>query len=279
MVLGHHVATNTDAQHLLSTRAHRKVLLGRQTTCGRGANMDIGMGERACLEARDALDEVVAEADIVVILSGLGGGTGSGAAPVVAKLAKNRGSLAISLSTLPFSVEGSTRKDNAEVGMANLAIQSDLSMVLPNDRLLGGSPTIGLLEAFQAADEALLEPVRLLRRMLTSEDLPRMRRTFRGSGAAHLGHGESGVRRGYGKAIDDALESLFPPIPVRACDRALVMFQTGQMGPGEVELLELVRSLHLSMAENAHTMWGVHRDEDMGEALRAVVVLAPGPKR
>jgi cell division protein FtsZ len=277
--LGRHVATNTDAAHLLSTRAHRKVLLGRQTTLGLGANMDMALGEKACREARDSLDEVMAEADIVVVLSGLGGGTGSGAAPVVAEMARRRGSLAISLSTLPFSVEGNNRRNNAEVGRASLSIASDISVVLPNDHLLEAFPNLSLLEAFRAADETLLEPVDLLRKLLTSADLPMLHRAFRGVGASHLGRGESNRRRGYSKALDDALAAMFPPIHVRACDRALVMFQAGHDDPPDGELEEMARSLHLAMAGGAQTLWGVTRDRAMAEGLRVVAVIASGPKR
>ena len=279
LALGHHVATNTDAAHLLSTRAHRKVLLGRQTTRGLGANMDIALGEQACREAQESLGEAIAEADIVVILSGLGGGTGSGAAPVVAEMARKRGSLAISLSTLPFSVEGSNRRNNAEVGRVSLSRASDISVVLPNDHLLEAFPNLSLLEAFRAADEALLEPVTLLRRLLTAADLPVLHRVFRGAGASHLGRGESNGRRGYTMALDDALAAVFPPIPIQACDRALVMFHAGHDYPPDGELREMARSLHLAMAEGARTLWGVTRDRAMADGLKVVAVITSGPKR
>lgn len=276
--LGHHVAVNTDAQHLLATCADSKVLLGRQTTRGMGANNDIATGEAACRESQAHLEAVVAETDIVVVLAGLGGGTGSGAAPVVADLARLKGSMAISLSTIPFSVEGSMRRDNAEVGAANLAQSSDVSMVLPNDHLLETSPSLSLMEAFQAADEALLEPVRLLKRMLTRDDLARLRTALHGTGAAHLGRGESNSKRGYGKALDDAMAHVYPPIGLGECGRALVLFRAGHDGPDDGQLLEMVRAVHLSMDPHARTLWGVHRDGDMGDDLRAVVIVAPAPK-
>ena len=277
--LGHHVAVNTDAQHLLTTCADSKVLLGRQTARGMGANNDIATSEAACRESQAHLDAVVAETDIVVVLAGLGGGTGSGAAPIVADLARRKGSLAISLSTIPFSVEGSMRRDNAEMGAANLARSSDISMVLPNDRLLETSPSLSLVEAFQAADEALLEPVRLLNRMLTRDDLARLRTALHGTGAAHMGRGESNSKRGHDKALDDALAHVFPPIGLRECGRALVLFRAGNEGPDDGKLLEMVRTVHLSMDLHARTLWGVHRDEDMGDDLRAVVIVAHAPKR
>ena len=277
--LGRHVAVNTDAQHLLSTRAHRKILIGRQTTGGRGTNMDIALGEMACHEDRDQLHGVLAEIDIVIILAGLGGGTGSGVAPVMAKMARERGSLAISLSTLPFSVEGSTRRDNAMVSRANLAQHADLSMVVPNDTMLESGSNLSLLDAFAMADDSLLEPVRLLRRLLTREDMPWVRTALNGAGAAHLGRGESDRRRGYVKALDGAIASIFPPIGPNECSRALVMFHAGSDEPDDRTLLEMVRSLHLSMDPSARTLWGVHRDDLMEDRLRAVVMLATKPKR
>jgi cell division protein FtsZ len=277
--LGHHVAVNTDAQHLLSTCADSKVLLGRRTTGGRGANNDLATGEAACKESQGHLEGVMAEADIVVILAGQGGGTGSGAAPVVAEMARRRGSMAISLSTAPFSVEGSARRDNALVGVENLAIASDVSVVLPNDRLLEGSPSLSLVEAFKAADEALLEPVLLLQRMLTRDDLARLRTALRDAGAAHLGAGESNRRRGYGRAVDDALGSLHPPVASRECGRALVLFHAGTEGPDDAALVEMVRSVHLSMSPGGRTLWGVHRAGEMEGRLRAVVLMVRTPKR
>jgi cell division protein FtsZ len=277
--LGHHVAVNTDAQHLLSTCADSKVLLGRKTTGGRGANNDVATGEAACRESQAHLESVVAETDIVVILAGQGGGTGSGAAPVMAEIARKRGSLAISLSTIPFSVEGSTRRDNAQVGTSKLAMFSDVSMVLPNDHLLEASPSLSLIDAFEAADEALLEPVRLLQRMLTRDDLSRLRTAFHGAGATHLGRGCSNQKRGYGKAIDDALANLFPPVGVHGCGRGLVLFHADTKGPDDGQLLEMVRTVHLSMEPRARTLWGVQREEGMGDSLRAVVMMAPTPKR
>lgn len=277
--LGHHVAVNTDAQHLLSTCADSKVLLGRTTTRGRGANNDVALGEAACHESRSHLETLVAETDIVVILAGQGGGTGSGAAPVLADLARRGGSMTISLSTVPFSVEGSVRRDNAIIGLTNLSRSSDVSLVLPNDRLLDGSPSLSLIEAFKAADEALLEPVRLLQRLMTHEDLARLRTALHDAGEAHMGRGESNRRRGYGMAVEDAMANIYPPVGARECGRALVLLHAGVDEPSDGDLMEMVRSVHLSMEPRARTLWGVHRDEALEDALRAVVMLAPTPKR
>jgi cell division protein FtsZ len=272
--LGTHVATNTDAQHLLTARAHRKILLGRMTTYGRGANSDIGLGERACEEARGTLEEVIEDTDIIVVLAGLGGGTGSGAAPVVADVARRSGAITLSLATLPFTIEGSTRRSNAEVGRAMLARRSDVSVVIPNDRLLEASPTIGLLEAFRIADEAMLEPVRMLHGMVTREDLVALRRVLKGAGAAHLGRGSTNSRRGWAAALEDAVAGTYPPAPPAACTRALVLFRAPPAAPSERELYELVRSLHLTMAPGAETAWGVHRDESLDDELQTIVLLA-----
>lgn len=274
MQLGTHVAANTDAQHLLTARAHRKVLLGRMTTYGRGANADIALGERACEEARETLEEVIEDTDIIVVLAGLGGGTGSGAAPVVADVARRSGAITVSLATLPFTIEGPTRRSNAEVGRAMLARRSDISVVIPNDRMLEASPTIGLLEAFRVADEAMLEPVMMLRGMITRGDLVALRRVLKGAGVAHIGRGTTNSRRGWAAALEDAIAGTYPPIPPAACTRALVLFKAPPDAPSESELYELVRSLHLAMATGAETAWGVHRDVALDDELLAIVLLA-----
>lgn len=272
--LGHHVALNTDAQHLLSTRAHTKLLLGRELTRGRGTNMDIALGEQACREARSQISRVMASTDIVVILAGLGGGTGSGGAPVLVELARRAGTLSIALTTLPFSVEGCTRRDNAMVGQASLASKADVSVVLPNDHLLEGSPSLSLLEAFRATDEALLEPVRLLQRLMTLDDLPRVRTALKGLGAVHMGSAESIGGRDLGQALREAVDRLYPPVNLPGCTRALVMFRAGPDGPTDEELSELVRSLHLSLRRSARTLWGVVREDEMEGRLRVVVMVA-----
>ncbi len=277
--LGHHVAVNTDAQHLLTTCSDNKVLIGRKTTGGRGANNDIATGEAACRESHGHLAGVVSDTDIVVVLAGQGGGTGSGAAPVIAEMARQRGSMTISLSTIPFSVEGTIRRDNAEVGISNLARASDVSMVLPNDHLLERFPTMSLIDAFKAADEALLEPVRLLKMMMTRDDIARLRTALVDAGTAHFGRGESNAKRGYGKAMDDALANVYPPVGLRECGRAIMLFHAGPGDPVDEQLLEMVRMIHLSMKPRARTLWGVHRDVEMEGRLRAVVMVAPEPKR
>jgi len=276
MVFGTHVAANTDAQHLLGTRAHKKVLLGRATTFGRGANADIALGERAGEETAPQLEGLFSESDIVVVLAGLGGGTGSGAAPVVADVARRCGAIAFALATMPFSIEGSTRRANAEVGRVTLSQRADISVVLPNDRMLDESPTIGLLDAFKAADERLLEPVCMLRRLLTKSDLPDLRRVLKGAGSAHIGRGRSHRRMGYGAALEDALGDLHPIIPPRVCSRALVLFTAGTSEPRDPDLYEIVRSLHLAMRAGAEVAWGVHRDPAVEDELQVLVLLARG---
>jgi len=165
------------------------------------------------------------------------------------------------------------------VSQANLAQHADMSMVVPNDTMLESSSNLSLLEAFAMADESLLEPVRLLRRLLTREDMPWVRTALNGAGAAHLGRGETDRRRGYAKALDVALASIYPSIGTKACSRALVMFHAGSDEPDDRALYEMVRGLHLSMSPGARTLWGVHRDDIMEDRLRVVMMLATKPKR
>ncbi|HMA83055.1 MAG TPA: cell division protein FtsZ, partial [Candidatus Thermoplasmatota archaeon] len=165
------IAINTDAQHLLQTDAPRKVLIGRHLTKGLGAGSVPKVGEEAARESEQDVRESVGHADMVFVTCGLGGGTGTGSAPIVSQIAKETGALTIGVVTLPFSVEGLVRMENAEAGLKRLRDVCDTVIVIPNDKLLDVVPNLSLNAAFKVADEVLMRSIKGITEMITKPGL------------------------------------------------------------------------------------------------------------
>ncbi|MEM4263037.1 MAG: cell division protein FtsZ, partial [Thermoplasmata archaeon] len=165
------IASNTDAQHLLIIKANKKVLLGRRVTRGLGAGAIPQVGEEAAREAEDELKQVIQGADIVFITCGLGGGTGTGAAPFVAQLSKEAGILTVAICTYPFKAEGLIRMENAEWGLERLRNIADTVIVVPNDKLLELVPKLALNAAFKVADEVLMRAIKGITEVVTKPGL------------------------------------------------------------------------------------------------------------
>ncbi|MFB6297722.1 MAG: cell division protein FtsZ, partial [Salinirussus sp.] len=151
------VAANTDAQHLADeVAADTKILIGRQRTGGRGAGSVPKIGEEAAQENIEDIQQSIEDSDMVFVTAGLGGGTGTGAAPVVAQAAQEAGALTISIVTIPFTAEGERRRANADAGLERLRSVSDTVIVVPNDRLLDYAPSMPLQDAFKICDRVLM---------------------------------------------------------------------------------------------------------------------------
>ncbi|HOF95990.1 MAG TPA: cell division protein FtsZ, partial [Methanoculleus sp.] len=161
------IALNTDAQHLIRTHAETRILIGRQRTRGLGAGSIPQVGEEAALENEDDIKRAVEGCDMVFITTGLGGGTGTGSAPVVAKAAREEGALTIAVVTLPFTAEGAIRAQNAEAGLERLREVADTVIVVPNDRLLEVVPRLPLHAAFKVSDEVLMRAVKGITELIT----------------------------------------------------------------------------------------------------------------
>ncbi|HVO77663.1 MAG TPA: cell division protein FtsZ, partial [Methanomassiliicoccales archaeon] len=164
-------AMNTDAQHLLSIRAPHKVLLGRRTTRGLGAGAMPQVGESAAREADAEIKKIVSDANLVFVTAGMGGGTGTGSAAVVAELAKEAGALAVAVVTTPFRGEGRPRMENAEWGLERLRNVADTVIVVPNDKLLELVPRLSLNAAFKVADEVLMRAIKGITELITKPGL------------------------------------------------------------------------------------------------------------
>ncbi len=278
------VAMNTDAQHLLVTPADEKVLLGRNITRGLGAGSDPELGEAAAKDSIEDIRKVVEGADLVFITCGLGGGTGTGSAPVIAQVAKECGALTLAIVTLPFSVEGRRRMENALGGLKKLRRESDTVIVIPNDKLLEIVPDLPINAAFKVADEILVNAVKGIIEMITKPglvnlDFADVRTVLSNGGAAMIGLGESETGDPESRAleaIEDALNSPLLDIDVSEATRALVNVTGGaDMTLREAEII--VEAVASKIHPNAHIIWGAIIDDTIQKnKVRAMVVISGG---
>jgi len=273
------IAANTDAKHLLTIKAHRKVLLGKRLTRGLGAGALPQVGEEAAREAEEDLINAMGKIDIAFVTAGMGGGTGTGSAPVVAELAKRQKALVISVVTLPFSAEGRVRMENALYGLEKLKRNSDTTIVIPNDKLLQLVPRLPLDQAFKVADEILMEALRGLTEIITKPGLVNLdyadiKTIMSGGGVAMIGIGESDAS-GSNKveqAVQEAITSPLIEADISEAKGALVrVVGDDQMTVAEAEAA--VRLVQQRISPNARIIWGASIDPSMKGTIKVLVVL------
>jgi len=277
------VAANSDAKHLLHVHAPHKVLLGRNTTRGLGAGALPEIGEKAAQEAEDELKEFIKSANIVFVTAGMGGGTGTGSAPVIARLARQAGSLVIGVVTLPFKAEGKVRMDNALRGLERLRTHCDTVAVIPNDKLLEIVPKLPLDAAFRVADEVLMESIKGLTEIITKPGLVNLdfndvMTIMKNGGVATIGMGEATnktVTRGdrIESAVMQALESpLLGDIDLSAARGALIRV-TGGTDMTVTEAEKAAELVSTRISPNARIIWGCSVDPSMAGTVRVMTVL------
>lgn len=270
-------ALNTDAQHLLSINSDRKILIGRNTTRGLGAGALPQVGERAVLENEIELRNVLKNTDLVFVTCGLGGGTGTGSAPVVAKIAKEAGALTVAIVTLPFKVEGTVRRENAEAGISRLRTIADTVIVIPNDKLLDLAPRLPLNDAFKVADEILMNAIKGITEMITKPglvnlDFNDLRTIMRQGGVAMIGLGESDKPERATESVLSALNSPLLDADVSQATGALVNIVGGNdMSLKEAE--SAVSEIYDRISRNARIIWGSTVDPSMGRMMRVMAVI------
>ena len=271
------IAVNTDAQHLLLANSPHKVLIGRHLTRGLGAGSLPQIGEEAAKESEEDLREVIGRADMVFVTCGLGGGTGTGSAPVVSQIAKEAGALTIGVVTLPFSVEGVIRMENAEHGLKRLRDVCDTVIVVPNDKLLEIVPNLALNAAFKVADEILMRSIKGITEMITMPglinlDFADLRTVMKRGGVAMIGLGEA---EGENKAMNAVIEALNSPlleVDISGATGALVNVIGGEdMTIGEAE--KVVEEIYSRIDPNARIIWGTTIDPSLKKTIRAMLVV------
>lgn len=269
-------ALNTDAQHLLFSKVDRKLLIGRKTTRGLGAGSIPRFGEEAARENDSDIKSMVEDADMVFVTCGLGGGTGTGAAPVVAQAAQEAGALTIGVVTLPFSAEGEVRMENTNYGLEKLREDTDTLIVIPNDKLLDVVPRLPLNEAFKVADDVLMRAVKGITELITKPglinlDFADVRTVMKDGGMAMIGFGESD---GQNKAIESVRKAISSPlleVDVTDAKAALVNVIGGEdMTVEEAE--GALQEVYKMMNPEARIIWGVQISPELKNMIRTLLI-------
>ncbi len=273
------IAINTDAQQLIMSDADVKLDIGRKSTRGLGAGASPDVGRQAALDHLEEIEEVLRGADMVFVTAGEGGGTGTGGAPVVAKAAKDLGALTVGVVTKPFSFEAKHRTAQAEEGIANLRLEVDTLIVIPNDRLLAISDrTITAVEAFRSADQVLLSGVQGITDLITTPglinlDFADVKSVMVGAGSALMGIGSA---RGESRAIRAAELAIASPLLEASIDgaRGVLMSIAGGSDLGLFELSEAAEMIAKAAHPDANIIFGTVIDDALGDEVRITVIAA-----
>ena len=272
-------AVNTDAQALLMSDADVKLDVGRELTRGLGAGADPEVGRRAAEDHAEEIEEALRGADMVFVTAGEGGGTGTGGAPVVAKIAKSIGALTIGVVTKPFSFEGRRRQSQAETGVAKLKEEVDTLIVVPNDRLLEISDRgISMIEAFATADQVLLAGVQGITDLITTPglinlDFADVKSVMQGAGSALMGIGSArGADRAI-KAAELAVESPLLEASIEGAHGVLLSIQGGS-NLGIFEINDAAQLVKEAAHPEANIIFGTVIDDTLGDEVRVTVIAA-----
>lgn len=276
------VAANTDLQVINSSRAEHKIQMGTKLTKGLGAGSDPSVGERSATESKEEFEQLLQGTDMVFITAGMGGGTGTGSAPVVAEIAKNMGILTVAIVTKPFNFEGKFKMNNAEEGIAKLREKVDSLIVIPNEKLKEVSQEkITLLNAFQIADEVLRQGVQsisdlILTSALINLDFADVSKIMKDAGNAHMGVGRAS---GKDKAEMAAAAAISSPLLETTIAGATGVIINITASP-DIGLDEVDAASHkvIEAADpNANIIWGVALNNDLEDEM-IVTVIATGFK-
>ncbi|RDE10823.1 MAG: cell division protein FtsZ [Candidatus Thorarchaeota archaeon] len=270
------IAINTDRQHLAVTTAHRKLLIGERITRGLGAGGYPHVGQAAAEESAGQLTELLRDADLVFIAAGLGGGTGTGSAPVVAEIAKKNDAIVVGVVTMPFSLER-TRIDKAKAGLARLQENVDTAVVIDNQKLMELVPDLPLEEAFGVADEVLANMVKGITETITMPSLINLdyadvRSIICNGGVALVGLGEATGPERVHEAIKNALNSPLLEVEWDGATGALIHI-TGGPDMSLAEANKVGEILSEKMSPNANVIWGARVDPRLGGILRVMLIL------
>ncbi|MBE6712865.1 MAG: cell division protein FtsZ [Ruminococcaceae bacterium] len=271
------IALNTDRMTLAATQAPKQIAIGERTTKGKGAGANPAIGKQAAEESTEEITEALKGADMVFITAGMGGGTGTGAAPVVAKIAKEMGILTIGIVTKPFAFEGKRRMDQAEDGIKVLSEYVDSLVVIPNERLKSVSEKkITLLNAFEIADSVLADGVQSISELINvpgivNLDFADVTTIMKDAGLAHMGVGSA---KGQGKAETAAKMAIQSPLLETsiAGARGIIINITGSSDIG-FEEVEIASSMIREQGHpDANIIWGAAFDESLEDEIRVTVV-------
>lgn len=271
------IAINTDAQALHNSNASRKVHIGKTVTRGLGAGMNPDQGRQAAVESQEDILEVIKNADMIFITCGLGGGTGTGAAPIISEIAKEQGILTVAVVTKPFSFEGTKRKEIAEEGYSNLKDKVDAIISISNDRILQIiDKKTSLIDAFKTVDDVLRQGIQGISNLITTHgivnaDFADVKTIMANAGTALMGIGSAS---GDNRAAEAARNAINSPLLELAIDGAKgVLFNiTGGRDLGMFEIDEAAKIITKSVDPEAKIKFGAVINEDMGDEVQITVI-------
>jgi cell division protein FtsZ len=273
------IVANTDAQALRSSKAPIKVALGGQLTKGLGAGANPNVGRDAALEDREKLAAMFQGADMIFIAAGMGGGTGTGAAPVIAEVAREAGALTVGIVTKPFSREGKQRMSKADEGVRALKQHVDSLIIIPNDRLISIAPrSLGILDAFKPADDVLRQAVQGISDLITTSgfinvDFADVKAIMSERGMAMMG---IGIANGDNRAVEAAIKAISSPlledIDVSGAKGVLVNI-TGSSSMTMDDFDAVNKTVHEKVHEDANIIIGVVIDESMGDTIKVTAIV------
>lgn len=271
------MAINTDAQDLLYTNADHKILVGRELTHGLGAGSNPKIGEQAAKESEQEIKKKLGEVDMVFITCGLGGGTGTGSAPVVADIAKKAGALTIGVVTLPFTVEGQKRIENAQYGLEKLSACTDTLIVIPNDKLLEIAPELPIHTAFKVADEILTNSVKGITELITKAglvnlDFADVKAVMSDGGVSLIGIGESDSKERAKEAIERAIKNPLLDVDITNAKGALVNI-IGGPDMSLDEYRQVMEILGEKVAPDAKIISGAQIAADMEKSMKVLLIV------
>jgi cell division protein FtsZ len=271
------IAINTDAQDLLYTNADKKLLIGKEKTKGMGAGSNPKVGEEGARENEADIRRLIGNADMVFITCGLGGGTGTGSAPIVADISRKLGALTIAVVTMPFAMEGKTRYENAIEGLEKLEQVVDTLIVIPNDKLLELAPDLPLNTAFKVCDEILTNSVKGIAELITvaglvNLDFADVRAIMCNGGVALIGTGESDSDNRAVEAVEKAISNPLLDVDIKGATGALINVAGGPDMTLE-EARKVVERISELLDDNAKIIWGAQIHEDLQKTIRAMLIV------
>lgn len=271
------IALNTDAMDLLNTESDKKLVIGKQLTQGLGAGANPSVGMESARESKEEIKKLLEGADLVFITAGMGGGTGTGSAPVVAEIAKKMGALTVGVVTLPFAMEGKVRMSNARDGLKNLEANVDTLIVIPNEKLLEIVPDVSITTAFKVADEILVNAVKGLTELITKPglvnlDFADVRTIMRDGGIAMIGVGESSSENRAFESVERALNNPLLIVDINGATGALIHVIGGpQITMRQAQ--QIAETVSSKLSTDAKIIWGVQVDKSFGDNIRSMVVV------
>jgi len=274
------ITVNTDAQALYMSKADKKIQIGEKLTKGLGAGANPEIGRKAAEESKNEIEECLKGADMIFITAGMGGGTGTGAAPVIAEIAKNMGILTVGVVTKPFSFEGKKRMANAQEGIKNVKNNVDTLITIPNDRLLSiAEKKTSMIEAFRMADDVLRQGVQGISDLiavpgLINLDFADVKTIMMGTGLAHMGIGRGS---GENRAVEAAKQAIQSPLLETSIEGAkgVLLNITGGPNMGLLEINEAAELISSAADPDANIIFGAVIDEKLQDDI-VITVIATG---